>query len=92
MTQTVGFIGLGAMGDGMSKNLLRAGFNVRGYDVEPARVERLILISAGGLDPAPPAALREHFREERLAQRTRAELEATLNVLAKIHTPAVRAA
>ncbi|MDI9549285.1 MAG: NAD(P)-binding domain-containing protein [Chloroflexota bacterium] len=38
-TPTVGFIGLGAMGMGMARSLLRAGFDVRGYDVNPAAVE-----------------------------------------------------
>ncbi|MDH3716380.1 MAG: NAD(P)-dependent oxidoreductase [Gammaproteobacteria bacterium] len=46
MAQTIGFIGLGAMGDGMSKNLLRAGFTVRGFDIERPRVDRLV--EAGG--------------------------------------------
>ncbi len=49
----VGFIGLGAMGDGMSKNLLRAGFAVRGYDVDGSRVDRLV--AAGGTAAASPA-------------------------------------
>ncbi len=38
-TPTVGFIGLGAMGMGMARSLVRAGFDVRGYDVNPAAVE-----------------------------------------------------
>jgi len=50
MAQTIGFIGLGAMGDGMSKNLLRAGFTVRGFDIERSRVERLA--EAGGVATA----------------------------------------
>ena len=54
----------------------------------PARVERLVLLSAGGLDPDPPAALREHFREERLARRTRDQLAATLALLAARPTAA----
>ncbi len=36
---TVGVIGLGAMGGAMSANLVKAGFEVRGYDVAPARVK-----------------------------------------------------
>jgi 3-hydroxyisobutyrate dehydrogenase len=47
MAQNIGFIGLGAMGDGMSKNLLRAGFTVRGFDVERPRIDRLV--DAGGV-------------------------------------------
>ena len=41
MTQTIGFIGLGSMGTGMTRNLLEAGFTVRGYDVDPGRAEHL---------------------------------------------------
>ncbi len=54
MAQTIGFIGLGAMGDGMSKNLLRAGFRVRGYDIEQARIDRLV--EAGGEGVHSPRA------------------------------------
>ncbi|WP_214850417.1 NAD(P)-dependent oxidoreductase [Exiguobacterium sp. s193] len=32
MTKTVGFIGLGVMGQGMVRNLLKAGFTVKGYN------------------------------------------------------------
>jgi 2-hydroxy-3-oxopropionate reductase len=39
---TVGFIGLGIMGSPMAANLVRAGFDVIGYDVTPAAVERLV--------------------------------------------------
>jgi 2-hydroxy-3-oxopropionate reductase len=42
----VGFIGLGIMGGPMSSNLLRAGFDVIGFDVVPAALERLA--AAGG--------------------------------------------
>ena len=42
----VGFIGLGAMGMGMAKALLRAGLPVRGYDINPAAVEQFV--AAGG--------------------------------------------
>lgn len=42
----VGFIGLGAMGLGMAKALLRAGLAVRGYDINPTVVEQFI--AAGG--------------------------------------------
>lgn len=42
----MGFIGLGTMGGPMAANLVRAGFDVLGYDVAPARVDRLA--AAGG--------------------------------------------
>ncbi len=43
---TVGFIGLGIMGGPMAANLVRAGFDVIGYNRSPASVERLV--AAGG--------------------------------------------
>lgn len=42
----IGFIGLGAMGMPMAKNLLARGFKVRGYDVRSAATEALV--KAGG--------------------------------------------
>ncbi len=42
MAQTVGFVGLGAMGSGMARCLVRAGFQVRGVDVRPAATEQLV--------------------------------------------------
>ncbi len=46
MSQTVGVIGLGAMGMGMAQSLVRAGFSVKGYDIAPAAVQ--VLVGAGG--------------------------------------------
>ncbi len=43
---TIGFVGLGAMGLPMAKNLVGAGFRVRGYDIRPAAVEAHV--AAGG--------------------------------------------
>jgi 3-hydroxyisobutyrate dehydrogenase-like beta-hydroxyacid dehydrogenase len=45
-TPSVGVIGLGIMGSAMSANLVRAGFDVRGYDIVAAR--RAALRRAGG--------------------------------------------
>jgi putative dehydrogenase len=50
---TVGFIGLGAMGLPMAKNLASRGFTVRGFDMRPAAVA--VLAEAGGV-PASSAA------------------------------------
>ena len=36
---TIGFVGLGAMGIGMAQSLLRAGFTVKGFDINPATVQ-----------------------------------------------------
>jgi 3-hydroxyisobutyrate dehydrogenase-like beta-hydroxyacid dehydrogenase len=49
----VGVIGLGIMGSAMSANLVKAGFDVRGYDIVAAR--RAALKRAGG-KPAPSLA------------------------------------
>ncbi len=37
MAETIGFIGIGDMGRPMSANLVKAGYRVRAYDVDPAR-------------------------------------------------------
>jgi L-threonate 2-dehydrogenase len=50
---SIGFIGLGAMGMGMARSLLRAGFTVRGFDVVPAAIANLE--EAGGVGASSPA-------------------------------------
>jgi 3-hydroxyisobutyrate dehydrogenase-like beta-hydroxyacid dehydrogenase len=42
MAEKVGFIGLGNIGNPMSRNVLKAGFPLVGYDVNPAAIERLV--------------------------------------------------
>jgi L-threonate 2-dehydrogenase len=42
---SVGMIGLGIMGSAMSRNLIKAGFSVTGFDILPKAVERFV---AGG--------------------------------------------
>ena len=49
----VGFIGLGAMGMGMAKSLLRAGLVVKGYDINPNAVAQVV--TAGGQGAATVA-------------------------------------
>ncbi len=39
MKQSVGFIGLGIMGMPMTKNLLKAGFRVTAFDLNPEAVK-----------------------------------------------------
>lgn len=48
----IGFIGLGAMGTPMTKFLLKAGYDVKGYDVEKKRISALAKL---GLKPAKSA-------------------------------------
>lgn len=54
MTKSVGMIGLGIMGSAMSANLVKAGFQVFGYDIAGAR--RSALRAAGGTPRASVAA------------------------------------
>jgi len=46
MSTKIGFIGLGIMGAPMAVNLVKAGFEVTGYNRSPAKVEQLV--AAGG--------------------------------------------
>src|SRR5712691_7904167 len=48
MAQTVAFVGLGSMGAGMARSLVRNEFTVRGYDIRSEPLERL------GLDGGQP--------------------------------------
>jgi putative dehydrogenase len=56
MKAPIGVIGLGIMGSAMSANLVKAGFEVRGYDVVPAR--RAALKRAGGKPASSVAAVK----------------------------------
>lgn len=57
MTRKIGFVGIGKMGTAISRNLLKAGFEVKGYDVVE---ERLTALEPDGLvaakSPAETAA------------------------------------
>ncbi len=54
---SIGFIGLGRMGYPMTRNLLRAGFAVRVYDVVPDRIQALVDAGAqAATSPADAAA------------------------------------
>ena len=59
--QTVGLIGLGAMGRGVAQNLLKKGFDVVGFDVRPEALEALKL--QGG---RPAASLAELAKQARV--------------------------
>ncbi|MBI4591041.1 MAG: NAD(P)-dependent oxidoreductase [Candidatus Rokubacteria bacterium] len=49
----IGFIGLGAMGNPMARNLLKAGYPLTVYDLVPARIQALV--SAGARAASGPA-------------------------------------
>ncbi|MBM3529682.1 MAG: NAD(P)-dependent oxidoreductase [Alphaproteobacteria bacterium] len=53
MDRTVGVVGLGLMGEVLARRLMAAGFSVVGYDVDPAKNEKLA--SLGGTSVASPA-------------------------------------
>lgn len=55
--ETVGFIGLGAMGGAMSRNLLKAGFKVVGHDQQQEALDALV--EAGGVTALSPRAAAE---------------------------------
>src|SRR5580765_8583959 len=54
----IGFIGLGNMGLPMAQNLLKAGHQVEGVDVNPATVEKLKAAGGVGVETAKSAAAR----------------------------------
>lgn len=46
MSKKVGFIGLGAMGAPLAKNLQKKGFDLNVYDIDPAKIEMLTSLGA----------------------------------------------
>ena len=54
----IGLVGLGIMGTAYTHNLLKAGFGVTGFDIEPAR--RKAMEDAGGLPTESAAAVAAH--------------------------------
>ncbi len=54
----IGFIGLGNMGLPMAQNLLKAGHQIEGVDINPHAVEKLRAAGATPVDMAPVAAAR----------------------------------
>jgi len=58
MTERIGFIGLGIMGGGMARNILKAGFSLRVWNRTAARAEALA--EAGAAPGASPADVAAH--------------------------------
>lgn len=54
MAERVGIVGLGLMGQAYSQNLIPAGFDVQGFDTDPARMDELR--EKGGTPVESPAA------------------------------------
>ncbi len=57
----IGFIGLGNMGAPMARNLVKAGHEVRGFDVVRANLDRLIADGAAAAESAQDAARDAEF-------------------------------
>ena len=53
MSTRIAFIGLGIMGAPMAANLVKAGFDVTGYNRSPARVEQLVAAGGRGAAASP---------------------------------------
>jgi 2-hydroxy-3-oxopropionate reductase len=58
---TVGFIGLGIMGGPMAANLVRAGFDVIGYNRSSARTDRLVEVGGRAAATVPDAVRDSEF-------------------------------
>lgn len=58
MTERIGFLGLGIMGQGMAHNLLRAGFSLHVWNRTASRMEPLV--QAGATAASSPADLAAH--------------------------------
>lgn len=55
-SQVVGFVGLGAMGRGMASTLVKAGFRVKGYDINPASIRTFAEAGGEGVTSVAEAA------------------------------------
>jgi 3-hydroxyisobutyrate dehydrogenase len=51
---TVGIVGVGNMGGGIARNLLKRGYSVYVHDLEPKKVEELQQLGAKAFDPKSP--------------------------------------
>ncbi len=76
MSEKLGFVGLGNMGGGMARNLLRAGFAVVVHDLDPRKVQAL---SEHGAEvaPSPGAVARQATRMISMVETT-AQAEAVI--------------
>lgn len=57
----IGFVGLGAMGLGMSTHLLRAGFNVKGFDINPDTLTQFVTNGGTATDRPKETARDAHL-------------------------------
>ena len=76
MAGSVGFIGLGNMGGPMALNLVKAGFELVVYDINPARLEPLV--AAGATAEASPEAIAAKCHRTICMVETTAQAEAVI--------------
>jgi 3-hydroxyisobutyrate dehydrogenase-like beta-hydroxyacid dehydrogenase len=69
MTETIGFIGLGAMGAGMARNLLKAGYALVVNDIDSAKVAALVAAGARAA-PTPADVARQSVRTVTMVETT----------------------
>jgi len=74
--KTVGFVGMGVMGGGMAANLLKHGFPVVGYDVDPKRNDHMATLGAVIADG--PAAVARTAAKTICMVETTAQAEAVI--------------
>ncbi len=74
MAETIGFVGLGNIGNPMARNVLGAGFDLVAYDVRPEALERLVEAGAQAADS--PAAVASVARTICLSLPTSTQVEA----------------
>lgn len=65
MNETVGLVGIGLVGIELARHLVRRGYRVTGYDVDPARLA--LLEAAGGVAAESPGAVASAARRVVLA-------------------------
>lgn len=56
--ESIGFIGLGGMGRGLVKNLVKNGFEVAVFDIDPGAMERAVALGATGAQDVSTLAAR----------------------------------
>ena len=57
----IGFVGLGAMGNGMATHLVKQGYIVKGYDVFPKSIDRFSAAGGTGVSSLKESAMDVSF-------------------------------
>jgi 3-hydroxyisobutyrate dehydrogenase-like beta-hydroxyacid dehydrogenase len=86
MAETIGFIGLGAMGSGMAANLLGAGYPIVVNDIDAAKVSSLVARGAKAAT-TPAEAARQSARTVTMVETTAQTEEVILDRMASLPAP-----